>query len=74
MNYINYKRTVLKLSDDFEENNIFISADVSILGYVCGVSQYPQYYDLELDMHQVLSRPYWGYFEGCTGEKFIKEI
>ena len=40
-----------------------------MLGYGCGVSQYPQFYDQYLDKHQVLLRPYLGKFEGYPGEK-----
>ena len=46
---------------------------VSMLGYVCGVSQYSQFYDQELNKYQVLHFPSLGYFRGCTGEKPIKE-
>ena len=45
------------------------SDDVSMLGYGCGVSQYPQSYDLDLDKYQVSPRPYLGSFEGYPGEK-----
>ena len=52
----------------------FTSADVSMLGYVCGVSQYPQFYDKYLDIYQVLPRPYIGYFDGFPGHKLIKKM
>ena len=32
-------------------NSYFTSADVSMLGHVCGVSQYPQFYYQELDKY-----------------------
>ena len=50
------------------------SADVSMLGYGCGVSQCPQFYAKYLDMYQVLPRPYIGYFDGFSGDKLIKKM
>ena len=35
------------------KNSYFTSDDVSMLGYGCGVSQYPQFYDRDLDMYQL---------------------
>ena len=43
------------------------------LVYGCGVYQYPQCYDQELDMDQVLPRPYIGSFEGLHGDNFKKK-
>ena len=51
----------------------FTSDDVSMLGYGCGVPQYHQFYDQELDRYQVLSRSDMGSFEGFPGDKFVKE-
>ena len=48
---------------------VFTSANVYMLGYGCGVYQYPQFYDQDEDKYQVLPRPYWGSFEGYPGEK-----
>ena len=45
LNDINYNRTVMKLCDAGLKTYFFISADVSMLGYGCGVSQYPQFYN-----------------------------
>ena len=42
-----------------------------MLGYGCGVSQYPQFYDKDLDMYQVLPRPHMGSFEGFPGHNYI---
>ena len=53
------------------KNSYFNSAGFSMLGYVCGVSQYPQFYDKCLDMYQVLPRPYIGSFDGFPGDKLI---
>ena len=44
-----------------------------MLGYGCGVSQYPQLLVEDLDMYQVLLRPYLRSFDGFTGEKLIKK-
>ena len=72
LNDINYKRTIRKSHDAGWENSYFISADVAMLDYGCGVSQYTQFYDKYLDMYQVLPRPYRGSFEGFPGDKFVK--
>ena len=42
-----------------------------MLGYGCGVSQYPQFYDRDLDMYQLLSCLYKGSFYGFTGDNII---
>ena len=56
------------------KNSYFNSADISMLGYGCGVSQYPQFYVNNLDMYQVLPRPYLGYFDGGPGDKLILKM
>ena len=53
VNDINYNKTVNKLHVDGWGNSSFTSAYVYMLGYGCGVSQYPQFYDKYLDMHQM---------------------
>ena len=68
----NNKRTVNKLHDAGWKNGYFYSSDAAMLGNGCGVSQYPQFYDRELDKYQVLPRPYLRYFEVFPGDKFIK--
>ena len=45
-----------------------------MLGYGCGVSQYPQFYAKYLYMYQVLPCPYKGSFDGFPGDKLIKKI
>ena len=45
-----------------------------MFGYGCGVTQYPQFYGLNLDKYQVLPRPYFEYFEGGNVEKLIKKL
>ena len=52
--------------------NIFTSADVSMLGYGCGVSQYLQFYDQNLDEYQVLPCPHMESFESYPGKKSMK--
>ena len=39
-----------------------------MLGYRCGVSQYPQLFVEDLDMYQMLPRPYLRSFDGGLGE------
>ena len=73
LNDINYNRTVRKLHYSGWRNSYFTSIYVSMLFYGCGVSHYPRFYDKELDISQVLPRPYRGSFEGLPGEKFLKE-
>ena len=43
-----------------------------MLGYIWGVSQYPQLFVKYLDMYQMLPRPYLRSFDGCPGDKLIK--
>ena len=72
-NDINYKKTVRKFNNYGRENSYFTLADVSMLGYGCDVSQCPQFYDKDIDMYQVLPRPYIGSFDGLPGDKLIIE-
>ena len=71
---MNYKKTVRKFHDTGWKNSYHTSADVSMLGYGCGVSQYPQFFVEYLDMYQMLSRPYLRYFDGGPGDKLIKKL
>ena len=48
LNDKNYKRTVMKLHDTGCKNSFSTSADVSMLGHGCVVSQYPYFYDQHL--------------------------
>ena len=70
---MNYKKMVRKFHDTGWKTSYHNSADVSMLGYGFGVSQYPQFYDKELDMYQVLPRPYRGSFEGLPRDNIVKE-
>ena len=71
--YINYKKTVKKLYDTGWKNSYHKSADVSMLGYGCGVSQYLQFFLEDVDMYQALPRPYLRSFDGSPGDKLIKK-
>ena len=42
-----------------------------MLGYGCGVSQYPQNFVKDLDIYQVLARQYLRSFDGFPGDKPI---
>ena len=55
-----------------EKQISFTCADVSILGYECGVSKYPQFYYWYLENYQVLPRPYL-VFQGDNGEELKKK-
>ena len=58
----------------FLEKQFFTSTDVSMIGYGCGVSQYPQFYNQYLDKYQVLPCPHLGSFEGYPGKKIVKKV
>ena len=68
---MNYKKTVKTLHDTGWKNMYFTSTDVSMLGYVCGVYQYPHFFVKYLDMYQVSPRPYLWSFDGFPGDKLI---
>ena len=63
----NYNKTVSKLHDAGCKNSYFTSADVALLGSWCGVSQYPQLYDQQLENYQLLPRLYLVSFEVNNG-------
>ena len=69
-NDINYRKTVKKLHDAGLKNSCFTSTDVYMLGYGCGVSQYPQFYVNNLYMYQVLPRPHIGSLYDFPGDEF----
>ena len=62
-----------KFHDIGWKNSYHTSADVSMLGYGCGVSQYPQFFVEDLDIYQILPRPCLRSFDGGPGEKSIKK-
>ena len=50
----------MELHDVGWKNCIFTLDGVYMLGYGCGVSQYFQFYDQDLENDQLLQRPYLG--------------
>ena len=68
---MNNKKTVKKLHDTVWKNSDFISADVYILVYGCGASQYPQFFVEDSDIYQMLPHPYLRSFDGGPGDKLI---
>ena len=70
---MNYKKTVTKLHDTGQKNSYHTSNDVSMIGYVWGVYQYPQFFFEDLDMYQVLPRPYLRSFDGGPGDQLIRK-
>ena len=71
---MNYKKTVKKLHDTGWKNSYHTSDDVSMLGSGCGVSQYPQFFVEDLDIYQMLPRPFLISFYGCPGDKLMKKL
>ena len=69
---MNYKETVRKLHNTGLKNSYHSSADVSMLGYGCGVSMYPQLFVEDLDTYQMLPRPYLRSFSGSPGDQVLK--
>ena len=67
LSYMNYKKTVRKFHDTGWKNSYHTSADVSMLGYGFGVSQYRKLFVEDLYMYQMLPRPYLRSFDGCPG-------
>ena len=68
---MNYKNTLKKLHYTGWKNSYLTSADVSMLGYECGVPQYPQFFVKGLDMYQVLLSPYLWSFDGFPGDNLV---
>ena len=62
----NYRSTVQNMHKIDCKAQYFKSADVSMLGHGCGVSQYPQFYYTNNNKIQMLPRPY---VRSCSGEK-----
>ena len=73
LSYMNYKETVRKLHNTGWKNSYHTSADVSMLGYGCGVSMYPQFFVEDLNIYQMLRRPYLISFDGGPGYKVLKQ-
>ena len=72
---MNYKQTVGKLHNTGWKNSYHTSADVSMLGYGCGVYMYPQFFVEDLDIYQMLPYPYLRFFfYGGPGDKVLKKM
>ena len=56
---VNYKNIVKKLHNTVWKKSYPTSADVSMLGYGYGVSMYPRFFVEDLDICQMLPRPYF---------------
>ena len=70
---MNYKIRVRILHDTGWKNSYHTSADVSMLGYGYGVSMYPQFFVEDLDIYQMLPRPYLRHFDGGPGDELLKQ-
>ena len=44
-----------------------------MLGYGCGVSIYPQFFVEDLNIYQMLPRPYLRSFDGGTADQLLKQ-
>ena len=73
LSYGKYKLTVRELHDSGWKNSSHISADVSMLGYGCGVSVYPQFYDKKRKTFHMLPRPYIRSFDGNSSDLIFKK-
>ena len=73
LSFDNFRMTVRKLHDCGWKNSSHISTDVAILGYGCGVSVYPQFYDKELESFHMLPRPYIRSFDGQCSDLILKK-
>ena len=70
---MNKKETVRKLHNTGWENSYHTSSDVSMLGYGCGVSMYPQFFVEDLNIYQMLRRLCLRSFDGGPGYKVLKQ-
>ena len=70
---MNDKQTVRKLHNTGWKNSYHTSADISMLGYGCGVYMYPQFFVEDLDIYQMLPYPYLRFFYGGPGDKGLKK-
>ena len=65
-----YRTTVQNIHKLGWKAKYFNSADVSILGHGCGVSQYPQFYDTNNVFH-MSPHPYVGSYFSEKGHQFL---
>ena len=68
---MNYKIKVRKFHDIGWKKSYHNYADVSMIGYGCGVSQYYQFFFEDLYIYQMLPLPYLRYFDGDPRYKLI---
>ena len=68
----NYRSTVQNMHKIGWKAQYFKSADVSMLGHSCGVSQYPQFYDTK-KKNQMIPRPYLGSYSGEKGHQILQQ-
>ena len=73
LSFSNFKITVKTLHDCGWKNSSHKSADVAMLGYGCGVSTYPQFYDKDLKSFHMLPRPYIISFDGQCSDQLLKK-
>ena len=71
---MNHKKTVRTFHETGWKNSYHTYGDVSMLFYGCGVSQYLQFFAEDLDMHQMLPRPYLRSFNGGPADQVLKNI
>ena len=73
LSYMNYKKAVRTFHDIGWKNSYHTSHDVSMLGYGCGVYQCPHFFVEDLNIYQMLPRPYIRSFDSGPGDKLIKQ-
>ena len=73
LSYTNYKETVRKSYNTGWKNSYHTSADISLLGYGCGISMYPQFFVEDLKTYQMLPLPYMRYFDGEPADQVLKQ-
>ena len=72
MSLDNFKMTVRKLHDCGWKNGSHKSDDVAMLGYGCGVSMYPQFYEKDSKIFHMLPRPYIISSDGQFSDPVLK--
>ena len=68
-----YKETVRKLHNTGWKKSYHTSADVSMLGYGCGVSMYPHFFVEDLKIYQMLPHTYIISFDGEPADQVFKK-
>ena len=67
-----YRSSVQNMHKNGWKAQYFKYSDVSMLGHGCGVSQYPQFYDTNKNIYQMLPRPYVVSYSGQKGHKILQ--